>query len=295
MGFIVQLAFFLDKHPGWSTWKGRRADIPLGICLSFSVFLLCGPRNTGRSLHIYKLFVSPFPRSDDTFWCLVALLPLGSEFVINRAEMPSPRHCAAKELLIGNQCGNRASCTRKKRQRGLWKGTFLVLILTEGAVLITCARDLVPWPLATVTAQVMDLLGTPTSLGCISAQVPSTGIWTWSFLPLLAKQIVRWFHLLLASPLLLINNKFNNNNNNILSLDCFNTSVLYFTWAQVMRWSLIISGKERRRRVNRRVNRRVKVHSVHGHASSHSIWEKCCKLCMIEKVSLQCICGLGFC
>lgn len=157
MGFIVQPAFFLYKHPGWSRWKRKRADIPLRICLSFSVFLLCGPRNTGRSLHIYKLFVSQFPRPDDTFWRLVALLPLGSESVINRAEMPSPRHCAAKALLLVNHCGNRASCTGTKRQRGFWQGTFLALILAEGAVPITCAPDLVLCTLATVTARAMDL------------------------------------------------------------------------------------------------------------------------------------------
>lgn len=64
--------------------------------------------------------------------------------------------------------------------------------LSQSAALVICALDLIIRILLTVMAKLMDLLVKVKSIGLhVCSQLPSIGRWTWSFVPLLAEQMVR--------------------------------------------------------------------------------------------------------
>lgn len=69
---------------------------------------------------------------------------------------------------------------------------FSCTSLSQSAFLVICASDLVICILVTVMAKLMDSLVKVKFIGLhICSQLPSTGHWTWFFVPVLAKQIVR--------------------------------------------------------------------------------------------------------
>lgn len=67
---------------------------------------------------------------------------------------------------------------------------FSCTSLLQSAFLVICALDLIICILVTVMAKLTDSLVKVKFIGLhICSQLASTGLWTWSFVPLLAKQI----------------------------------------------------------------------------------------------------------
>lgn len=116
-GFYCSAGFLLAQT-SWLKHMEREEGRLSSLYMSELFCLLAMWSQEHREVPAY-LEALYFPVSKARFWCLVALLPLGSEFVTNRAEMPSPRHCALRNFLLVTTVGVERVAAGKKAEEVL--------------------------------------------------------------------------------------------------------------------------------------------------------------------------------